>query len=89
MQCHSAVEPRARHVSMERVSRRTTLAWAEAVTRAAGSPVSDAVFARAREWFTDVEIVNLTMIIAATNAWNRGELSFSSARANSPDISLD
>jgi AhpD family alkylhydroperoxidase len=68
---------------------RAALAWTEAVTRAAGSPVSDAVFARAREWFTDVEIVNLTMIIAATNAWNRVELSFSSTRSNPADSSLD
>jgi DNA-binding winged helix-turn-helix (wHTH) protein len=66
---------------------RAALAWTEAVTRAADCPVSDAVFARAREWFTDVEIVNLTMIIAATTAWNRVELSLSCP--NLQDINRD
>ena len=66
---------------------RAALAWTEAVTRAADCPVSDAVFARAREWFTDVEIVNLTMIIAATTAWNRVELSLSCP--NLEDINRD
>jgi hypothetical protein len=41
-----------------------------------------------RQWFTDVEIVKLTMIIAATNAWNRVELSFSRQLPNSAAATL-
>jgi hypothetical protein len=29
-----------------------------------------------REWFTDIEIVKLTMIIVATIAWNGVEMRF-------------
>jgi alkylhydroperoxidase family enzyme len=32
------------------------------------------VFNHARQWLTDVEMVGLTMIVAATNAWNRVDI---------------
>jgi alkylhydroperoxidase family enzyme len=41
------------------------LEWSEAVT-----------FVSWPQWFTDIEIVKLTMIIAVTTAWNRVETSF-------------
>jgi alkylhydroperoxidase family enzyme len=30
------------------------------------------------QWFTDIEIVQLTVIVAAMTVWNRVEMSFSS-----------
>jgi AhpD family alkylhydroperoxidase len=58
---------------------RAALEWAEAVTFVSRSHVPDGVHAAVRQWFTDIEIVQLTLIIAATTAWNRVEMSFSSS----------
>ena len=55
---------------------RAALEWTEAVTLVAQSHISDRVFEATRQWFTELEMVSLTMIVAATNAWNRVELSF-------------
>jgi AhpD family alkylhydroperoxidase len=50
---------------------RAALAWAEAVTLIAGAHVPDAVYESARPHFTDRELCDLTMAVAAVNAWNR------------------
>jgi AhpD family alkylhydroperoxidase len=55
---------------------RAALEWAEAVTLLSESQMSDVVFEATRQWFTEAEVVKLTMIVAATNAWNRVERSF-------------
>jgi AhpD family alkylhydroperoxidase len=55
---------------------KAALEWAEAVTLLSESQLLDGAFEATREWFTEAEIVKLTMIIAATNAWNRVERSF-------------
>lgn len=56
---------------------RAALEWSEAVTLVSGSHIPDDIRVAIRQRFTDVEIVKLTMIIAATTAWNRVEMSFS------------
>lgn len=55
---------------------RAALAWAEAVTAA---DVSDEVYNRVKDHFTEVELVDLTMAVTAINTWNRINLSFSNA----------
>jgi len=55
---------------------RAALEWSESVTFVSRSRVSDEVHAVVRQWFTDMEIVQLTMIVAATTAWNGVEMSF-------------
>lgn len=55
---------------------RAALEWTEAVTDVAGSQVSDAVFERTRQHFSDAEISNLTMAIVAINGWNRLAVAF-------------
>jgi alkylhydroperoxidase family enzyme len=55
---------------------RAALEWTEAVTFVSRSRVPESVHAAIRQWFTDIEIVKLTMVIAATTAWNRVEMSF-------------
>jgi AhpD family alkylhydroperoxidase len=55
---------------------RAALAWSEAVTELGHSGVPDEVYAEAREHFTDVEIVNLTMAVIAINGWNRLAVTF-------------
>jgi AhpD family alkylhydroperoxidase len=50
---------------------RAALAWAEAVTNIQEGHAPDAVYEAVRAQFSDVETVNLTLVISAINAWNR------------------
>ena len=50
---------------------RAALAWTEAVTLVADGHVPDAVHADVRSHFSDRELSNLTLAVAAINAWNR------------------
>jgi AhpD family alkylhydroperoxidase len=50
---------------------RAALAWAEAVTRVADAQVPDAVCDAVRPHFTEKELCDLTLAVAAINAWNR------------------
>ncbi len=60
------------------------LEWSEAVTIASQARVPDHLHGAMRKWFTDGEIVKLTVITAATIAWNHVEMSFSMADSRSP-----
>jgi AhpD family alkylhydroperoxidase len=55
---------------------RAALAWAEAVTEVAQSHVPDEVYESARRHFSDKELVDLTLAVAAINSWNRLAISF-------------
>ncbi|OWK36177.1 carboxymuconolactone decarboxylase family protein [Fimbriiglobus ruber] len=57
---------------------RAALAWTEAVTRVTDGHVPDAVFEEVRGQFTDKELADLTLAVAAINAWNRLAISFRS-----------
>ena len=50
---------------------RAALAWTEAVTLISQTHAPDDVYNEVRAQFSEVETVNLTMLIAAINAWNR------------------
>lgn len=50
---------------------RAALAWAEAVTLAATTHIPDEVYEEARRQFSEKEISDLTLAVAAINAWNR------------------
>jgi AhpD family alkylhydroperoxidase len=50
---------------------RSAFAWTEAVTNIQDGHADDAVYAQVREHFSDVETVNLTLVITTINAWNR------------------
>jgi len=50
---------------------RAALAWTDAVTELGRAHVPDEVFEEVRRHFTDVEIVNLTMVVVTINGWNR------------------
>jgi AhpD family alkylhydroperoxidase len=50
---------------------RAALAWAEAVTNIQDGHASDVEYEAVRAELTDVETVNLTLVITAINAWNR------------------
>ena len=55
---------------------RAALAWTEAVTLLAETHVPDRVYDQARAQFSEAELVNLTLCVAAINAWNRVAISF-------------
>jgi AhpD family alkylhydroperoxidase len=50
---------------------RAALAWTEAVTRVADTHVPDDVYEEVSRQFTEKEMADLTMAVAAINAWNR------------------
>jgi len=57
---------------------RAALAWTEAVTHLTDGHVTDEVFAAVRPHFSDKELADLTLAVAAINAWNRLSISFRS-----------
>jgi len=50
---------------------RAALAWAEALTDIAHSRAPDATYEALAPHFTEQQIVDLTLIVATMNAWNR------------------
>jgi AhpD family alkylhydroperoxidase len=50
---------------------RAALAWTEAVTNIQDDHAPDVVYDEVRAHFSDVETVNLTLVITTINAWNR------------------
>ena len=79
---HGERELRVYHVPIWRESplftprERAALEWAEAVTQIAGHGVSDDLYTRAREQFSEKELSDLTFAVAAVNFWNRLNVSF-------------
>ena len=57
---------------------RAALAWTEAVTLISETHAPDDVYDEVRARFSEAETVNLTMLIATINAWNRIAISFRS-----------
>jgi AhpD family alkylhydroperoxidase len=60
---------------------RAALAWTEAVTLISETHAPDETYDAVRAQFSEVETVNLTMLIATINAWNRIAISFRSVPA--------
>jgi AhpD family alkylhydroperoxidase len=58
---------------------RAALAWAEAVMEVAQAHVPDEVYESVRRQFSDKELVDLTLAVAAINSWNRLAISFRKA----------
>jgi AhpD family alkylhydroperoxidase len=54
------------------------LEWAEAVTLVNETQVPDAVYDAVKPHFSDKELIDLTMLIAGINAWNRLGVAFRS-----------
>ncbi|MCC6428203.1 MAG: carboxymuconolactone decarboxylase family protein [Phycisphaerales bacterium] len=55
---------------------RAALAWAEGVTLVHQDHVPDALYGRAREHFSEKELVDLTLAVVAINGWNRLAVAF-------------
>jgi AhpD family alkylhydroperoxidase len=50
---------------------RAALAWAEAVTDIQDGHAPDPIYDEVRAHFSEVETVNLTLVVTTINAWNR------------------
>src|SRR5215471_14714739 len=61
---------------------RAALAWAEAVTKLKDQQVPDAVYDAATREFSDAELTQLTLAIAAINSWNRFNVAFHTPAGN-------
>ncbi|SAL60814.1 carboxymuconolactone decarboxylase family protein [Caballeronia telluris] len=55
---------------------RAALEWTEALTLVSQEHVPDAVWNAVRPHFSDEELVDLTLLITAINAWNRFAIAF-------------
>ena len=55
---------------------RAALEWTEALTLVSQDHVPDAVWQAVRPHFSDEELVDLTLLVSAINAWNRFAISF-------------
>lgn len=55
---------------------RAALAWAEAVTLVSVDHVPDESYAEVRKYFSDEELIYLTLAIISINGWNRLAISF-------------
>lgn len=55
---------------------RAALEWAEAVTRVEATRVPDDVYERVSRHFGERELVDLTLVVANMNFWNRIAISF-------------
>jgi alkylhydroperoxidase family enzyme len=64
---------------------RASLAWAESVTLVSQTGVPNEVFEEARQQFTEKELVDLTLIVAIMNAFNRLAISFRQGPSARPE----
>jgi AhpD family alkylhydroperoxidase len=55
---------------------RAALAWTEALTLISQTHAPDEVYEEVRTQFSEIEIINLTLVITTINAWNRISIGF-------------
>ena len=68
---------------------RAALEWTEAITLIADGHAPEELFFRVRQYFSEAELVNLTLAIVTINGWNRLAIAFRSVpgsyQVNTPD----
>jgi AhpD family alkylhydroperoxidase len=65
---------------------RAALAWAEAVTNIQEGHAPDVVYDEVRAHFSEVETVNLTLVISTINAWNRISISLGAHSGHAHEV---
>ncbi|EAY71693.1 hypothetical protein BDAG_04535 [Burkholderia dolosa AU0158] len=79
---HGERELRLHHVAIWREStlfsprERAALEWTDVLTHLPAHGVPDDVYERAREYFSDKELSDLTFLVGAINHWNRLNVAF-------------
>lgn len=61
---------------------RAALEWTESLTRIERTHVPDEVWNRVKPFFTPEELVDLTLLVATINSWNRFAIAFRSPLPN-------
>jgi AhpD family alkylhydroperoxidase len=61
---------------------RAAFAWAEAVTNLPGNSVPDETYNQAREQFSEVELIDLTLAVITINSYNRLNIAFRTPAGN-------
>ncbi|HEX5419757.1 MAG TPA: carboxymuconolactone decarboxylase family protein [Gammaproteobacteria bacterium] len=61
---------------------RAALAWTESLTRIAEDHVDDALYEEVRRYFSEKELVDLTLAVIVINGWNRLAIPFRSPVGN-------
>jgi AhpD family alkylhydroperoxidase len=67
---------------------RGALAWTEAVTLISETRASEDIYNEVRQHFSEVETMNLTMLIATVNVWNWLAVSFRGLPPPNPKVAL-
>ncbi len=67
--------PQWRQTALYSARERAALAWAECLARRVPD-IGDNEFQQVREWFTEEELIDLTLLIVETQAWNRLAIAF-------------
>ena len=62
---------------------KAALLWTESVTKLSQGAVKDKIFAEVKEHFSEKELVELTMVIAMINVWNRCAAPFAAVPGSS------
>lgn len=65
---------------------RAALEWTEALTLIAGHPVSDDLYLRVREHFSETDLANLTIAVGLINVWNRINIAFHTDLSSVPQL---
>ena len=61
---------------------RAALAWAESVTQLSNGNVPDEVYDEVRKEFSEEELIDLTLVVATINVWNRVNIAFRTTPGN-------
>lgn len=71
-----------REVKLYSARERAALEWAESLTLISQNHAPDAVYAIAREQFSEQELANLSLAVVAINGWNRMQIGFRAEAGN-------
>ncbi|WP_313645887.1 carboxymuconolactone decarboxylase family protein [Pseudomonas sp.] len=89
---HGERELRLHHVAVWRESQlftpleRAALEWTEALTQLSPHGISDSLYARAREQFSEHDLSDLSFLIVAINGWNRLNVAFQAIPGSSDEL---
>jgi len=88
---HGERELRLHHVAVWRESQlfspveRAALEWAEALTQLPPHGISERLYTKVREHFSEQDLSDLTFLIVAINGWNRLNVAFQTIPGSSDE----
>lgn len=64
---------------------RAALAWVESITLISERGAPEAEYTELQDWFTEVQIVDITFVALSMNAWNRLAITFGREAEGAPE----